>query len=417
MFRTTIFSLCALTLSAPAVAQCAQHSATPSVVTRVSTDDRPTIAGIATVNENFETLATALRAAELVETLDGAGPFTVFAPTDAAFAKLNQSALRNTLRNKERLTQVLTYHVVPGRITAAELATRRTLTTVSGQRLAVATDGAIRLNDASVINADVEAGNGIIHVVDAVLIPAKKSIAQTAADASFDTLVSALTEAGLVDIFASNETVSTVFAPTDKAFEALGQETIDALLLPSNREILVRVLKYHAVPGRVYSEAVAAGLVPTTLAGERIDISTDGEGIRVGGARVVKADIDATNGVIHAINTVLIPPGLERTLSSLLEAPPSTGFAAGDAIATAIARGAPLFNDGNEEACRAVYATTATNLLAFDAYGLRESERKLLEDAIAEQRVDDARVGAWALRNAFNAILQGRAREASGERH
>ena len=128
---------------------------------------------------NFSTLATALTAAGLVETLKGDGPFTVFAPTDEAFAKLPQQTLSDLLKpeNKEKLTAILTYHVVPGKITASQVASMSKAITVQGQSLTVDTKDGVKINDAKVIAADVEASNGVIHVIDTVLLPATAAAA------------------------------------------------------------------------------------------------------------------------------------------------------------------------------------------------------------------------------------------------
>lgn len=128
---------------------------------------------------NFSTLATALTAAGLVETLKGDGPFTVFAPTDEAFAKLPQQTLSDLLKpeNKEKLTAILTYHVVPGKITASQVSSISKAITVQGQSLTVDTKDGVKINDAKVLAADVEASNGVIHVIDTVLLPATAAAA------------------------------------------------------------------------------------------------------------------------------------------------------------------------------------------------------------------------------------------------
>lgn len=119
----------------------------------------------------FETLVTAVKTAGLAETLAGEGPFTVFAPTDEAFAKIPEADLKALLANKQQLSSVLTYHVVPGRVTAAEVAKLSEVKTVEGQMLTVSTSSGVRIGDARVVQADVEASNGVIHVIDTVLIP------------------------------------------------------------------------------------------------------------------------------------------------------------------------------------------------------------------------------------------------------
>jgi uncharacterized surface protein with fasciclin (FAS1) repeats len=122
----------------------------------------------------FETLATALQAAGLVETLKGDGPFTVFAPTDEAFAKLPDGTVENLLKpeNKDQLVAVLTYHVVPGKVMAADVVNVSEATTVNGKAIGVETEGGnVMINDANVVTTDIAASNGVIHVIDAVLLP------------------------------------------------------------------------------------------------------------------------------------------------------------------------------------------------------------------------------------------------------
>ena len=126
---------------------------------------------------SFKTLVAALKAADLVQTLKGAGPFTVFAPTDAAFAKLPAGTVESLLKpeNKEKLRRILTYHVVAGRVTAADAMKITSAKTVSGDAITIATHaGAVMINDATVVKADVLASNGVIHVIDTVLLPDMK---------------------------------------------------------------------------------------------------------------------------------------------------------------------------------------------------------------------------------------------------
>ncbi|HET9317539.1 MAG TPA: fasciclin domain-containing protein [Vicinamibacteria bacterium] len=120
---------------------------------------------------NFKTLATALQAAGLVDTLKGKGPFTVFAPTDAAFAKLPAGALESLLKDKAKLTAVLTYHVVPGKVMAGDVVKLKEAKTVQGQSLTVSTAGGVKVDGANVTKTDIEASNGVIHVIDAVVMP------------------------------------------------------------------------------------------------------------------------------------------------------------------------------------------------------------------------------------------------------
>jgi uncharacterized surface protein with fasciclin (FAS1) repeats len=128
------------------------------------------IVDTAVADGNFKTLATALQAAGLVDTLKGPGPFTVFAPTDAAFAKVPKADLDALLKDKAKLTAVLTYHVVPGKVMAADVKAGK-VKTVQGSELTVATSGGVTVDNAKVVKADVVADNGVIHVIDTVVIP------------------------------------------------------------------------------------------------------------------------------------------------------------------------------------------------------------------------------------------------------
>jgi uncharacterized surface protein with fasciclin (FAS1) repeats len=131
----------------------------------------PDVVDTAVAAGSFKTLATALQAAGLVETLKGPGPFTVFAPTDEAFAKLPAGTLEALLEDKQRLAAVLTYHVVPGRVMAADVVKLNSAKTVQGGSLAIRTDQGVTVDGVKVVKTDIQAGNGVIHVIDAVLMP------------------------------------------------------------------------------------------------------------------------------------------------------------------------------------------------------------------------------------------------------
>jgi uncharacterized surface protein with fasciclin (FAS1) repeats len=131
----------------------------------------PTIVDIAVQAGSFKTLVQAVQAAGLVETLSGEGPFTVFAPTDEAFAQIPAETLQAVLADKEKLTAILTYHVVPGKLMAADVVRSTQLQTVQGQSITVSTEGGVRVDNANVIQTDIEADNGVIHVIDQVIMP------------------------------------------------------------------------------------------------------------------------------------------------------------------------------------------------------------------------------------------------------
>jgi uncharacterized surface protein with fasciclin (FAS1) repeats len=131
----------------------------------------PTIVDIAVQSGSFNTLVQAVQAAGLVETLSGQGPFTVFAPTDEAFAQIPQDTLQAVLANKEQLTAILTYHVAPGKLMAADVVRSNQIPTVQGQSITVNTEGGVKVDNANVVQTDIEADNGVIHVIDKVIMP------------------------------------------------------------------------------------------------------------------------------------------------------------------------------------------------------------------------------------------------------
>lgn len=258
---------------------------------------------------SFNTLAAALKAAGLVDALKGAGPFTVFAPTDQAFAKLPAGTVEELLKpeNKARLVSILKYHVVSGKVMSKDVRTGA-VGTLDGQRIdIVAEGGKVKVDGANVSKADIDCSNGVIHVIDTVILPSDKNIVQTAVAAgSFKTLAKLLAAADLVSAL-EGDGPFTVFAPTDEAFAKLPKETVDSLLRPENKEKLAGILKYHVVSGRVYSgDAIKAGTAKS-LQGSSPRITSTGGTVSVDGAKVLTADLDATNGVIHVIDTVIMP--------------------------------------------------------------------------------------------------------------
>ena len=161
----------------PAKAESATPAKTAEVAKPVASDDAPQktdIVDTAVGAGSFKTLAAALKAADLIDTLKGPGPFTVFAPTDDAFAKLPKGTLDDLLKpeNKAKLQKILTYHVVSGRVGSDKVATMSTAKTVQGSDVKIATkSGSVMINNAKVVKADIACSNGVIHVVDSVLLP------------------------------------------------------------------------------------------------------------------------------------------------------------------------------------------------------------------------------------------------------
>ena len=222
-----------------------------------------TIVETAIAAGNFNTLVTAVKAADLVDTLNGDTKFTVFAPTDEAFAKLDAATIQSLLQpeNKSKLTQVLTFHVLPGEVAARDAYDLNSAATVNGQRLPINFRGdSLQVGKSTIQVTDIQCSNGVIHVIDTVLLPKLDSIPATAkAAGTFNTLLAAVDAAGLSGVL-SGPGPFTVFAPTDEAFAALPAGTVESLLKPENKQKLIDILKFHVVSGRVYgNDAVKAG--------------------------------------------------------------------------------------------------------------------------------------------------------------
>jgi transforming growth factor-beta-induced protein len=315
---TTILSV--LLIAAFALAACAP-AATPTQAPKPTAMPAPTattepmdIVDIAVADGRFKTLAAALTAAGLVDTLKGAGPFTVFAPTDEAFAKLPAGTIDELLKpeNKQKLTDILLYHVVSGKVMAADVVKLTSATTVLGKDVMVKVDmGNVYINESKVVITDIATSNGIIHVIDSILLPpaekANTIVDVAVADGRFKTLAAALGAAGLVETL-QGAGPFTVFAPTDEAFAKLPAGTIDELLKPENKQKLTDILLYHVVSGKVMAADVTSLTSATTVLGKDVTVKVDMGSVYINDAKVIITDIEASNGVIHVIDSVLLPP-------------------------------------------------------------------------------------------------------------
>ncbi len=267
----------------------------------------PTVAGEARI---FQTLLAAVGAADLASTLSGAGPFTVFAPTDEAFAKLPAGTVENLLRpeNKATLTNILLYHVVPGKIYSSQVAPGP-VSTANGSDFLVSMnpDGLFINGSVKIVDTDILAANGVIHVIDSVILPREPIPGELTKAGIFGTLLAAVGAADLAATL-SGPGPFTVFAPTDAAFAKLPPGTVESLLQPENKVQLTNILLYHVLPTKVYAKDVAPGALPT-IGGSSIALTTEnGKVILNGSATVTGVDWLAVNGVVHTIDTVLLPP-------------------------------------------------------------------------------------------------------------
>jgi uncharacterized surface protein with fasciclin (FAS1) repeats len=295
-------------------------------VTPPTPEPTMTIVETAVDDGRFTTLVAALEAAGLVDTLNGPGPFTVFAPTDDAFALLPAGTIEFLLEptNQSVLTDILLYHVIDGRVSAQDAMSLDGTSAVMLNALNVridVVDGDVILNlngnrQAKVIITDIDTTNGVIHVIDAVLDPddAVVNIVDTAvANGSFTTLIAALQAAGLEDAL-EGKGPFTVFAPTDDAFATLPPGTVETLLEPANQALLADILTYHVFDGSVLADVAVTldGQAVAMLNGGSMAVDVVGDALMLNmtGSRpaaVVITDVLASNGVIHVIDTVLDP--------------------------------------------------------------------------------------------------------------
>lgn len=309
------------------------------------------IIGVASGDETFSSLVSAVKAAELVETLQGEGPFTVFAPTNEAFNALPQEVVAFLVKpeNQDLLQELLTYHVVEENVMSTDLESGM-IESLGGEIAIDVSEEGVMVNEATVVAADVEASNGTIHAIDTVLIPegfletiearmgadmenseTEMESDEVEADAEptetemenpdlvtlasneeeLSTLVAAVEAAGLVETL-QGEGPFTIFAPTNAAFEDLPEGVLEFLLQPENQDLLQGILTYHVVEGNVMSTDLETGSIEALGGGIAIDVSEDG--VKINNANVIESDVEASNGTAHVIDTVLAPEGFLQTI-------------------------------------------------------------------------------------------------------
>ncbi len=296
---------------------------------QVVESDEPTIVEIAVADGRFKTLVAAVQATGLADALSG-GEWTVFAPTDDAFAKLGLNA--NNIASsfdKATLTDILLYHALSGEVNSDKaIASVGDVTMANGQKAGLKVyAGSLYVNDDSkVIIADINASNGVIHVVDTVILgpwprteeaPGVGGSSDAASgntivdiavnDGRFDTLVAAVVYTGLADALSGGEW--TVFAPTDDAFAKLGLNA-DNIASSFDKATLTDILLYHALSGEVNSDKAIASVGDVTMAnGQQAGLKFfDGSLFVNDYAKVIIPDVDASNGVIHVVDSVILGP-------------------------------------------------------------------------------------------------------------
>ena len=299
-------------------------------------DVTPHLVDTAKANPSLTVLVEAVVAADLATTLTGPGPFTVFAPTDTAFAAL-LSELGMTkaqlLADKALLAKVLTYHVIPGNVKKADVPVGLAITTVQGSTFRVDAKGADlvitdgRLRETKITATDVVAGNGVLHLVDKVLLPQGTIVEMAKANPNLSVLVEAVVAADLASTLSATGPF-TVFAPTNAAFTALLAElgvTKEALL--ADKPLLTQVLRYHVLSPQVVKRAdIALGKAVTPLQGGFFKIDAAGADVvitdgRNRTAKITATDVMATNGVVHVVDKVLLPA--DKTIVQTAQANPA----------------------------------------------------------------------------------------------
>ncbi|MBK1828460.1 CIA30 family protein [Haloferula rosea] len=365
------------------------------------------VVALALADGRFKVLATALTEAKLVKVLQGKGPFTVFAPTDEAFAKLPKGTVESLLKpeNREKLQAILKYHVVPGAVDLSGALKAGSAKTVLGEPVKIAfSKGKVRVNDASLVDADIEASNGVIHVIDSVILPPepKKDLASVAKRAGkFKTLLAAIEAAGLSDALAGDSPL-TILAPTDEAFKALPKGTVESLLKPENRNKLREILMLHAVNGKVSAgDALNAGSAKA-LNGDKLGFTIDKGLFKVNGATILKTDISCDNGVIHVIDKVLLPAEKSEACESCTSCE-QTAMAPADRIQAAIDKGVPIFNRGDHAKCAEIYEACLVELAKDEQMdsSVRQAMGSLIERI---RKIEDATERAWMFRQGLDHI-------------
>jgi len=332
------------------------------------------------------------------------GRVTVFAPTNKAFEAISAEKVKflTSAEGRGTMRAILKHHILPMSLDSGSLLQRRDVLALSGQNLAIDRDG-LTIAGASLLTADVPFDGGIVHVIDRVMMPETRSIAEILGqDPRLSTLLKAVTAAGLATQLGSeNEGPWTVLAPSNEAFAALGEQAIKSLLADPSQ--LAGVLSAHVIPSRIRrSDMIAQRSARTVLGRDAVSFSLVDGNIAAAGAGIITADIEASNGVIHIIDRVIVPgPPAARDM------PAEGKKVVSRLVELAIERGVPIFNDAKPEACAAIYEVTITALidLASDTVGNDALERLRL--ALAEgQSEKDATKRAWIFRRAMDRVYQ-----------
>ena len=362
-----------------------------------------TIMDLVGSDTRFKTLAAAIDAAGLNEVLKGTGPFTVFAPTDAAFENLPEGTVESLLTEdgKPQLISILKNHVASGRTDLSSALSTGSVSSLEDNPLKILfSEGKIRVNDAILRQADVSTSNGIVHVIDSVIVPTNQgptSILKTATKAgSFKTLLAAVETAGLGDFLESGESL-TIFAPTDAAFNKLPAGTVEQLLKPENRKKLESILVNHALQGSVGAGAALTQGTAETLGNQTLTFKIQEGRFKVNGITIDTVDLVCSNGIIHVVDEVILfeenedRADLEKSNQSIT---PQAS------IIAAIQRGVPLYNQGNAQACADIYRDCIKSLAMRG--DLNGAVKASLNQSLKMSESKSADESAWIYRYALD---------------
>ncbi|MBP6235888.1 MAG: fasciclin domain-containing protein [Saprospiraceae bacterium] len=270
-----------------------------------------TIIDVVRNSSSHTILETLLDEAEFSLPLEGFGPFTLFAPTDAAISALPGELIQQLLNDPGLLEDVLAYHVAGGQALSTNLSNEQVIRTLLDKNIKVTiNNGDVFINDAKVIVADIITDNGVVHVIDAVLLPKTTVVDIINNSEEHFVLSSILSLTGLDDALSGNGPF-TVFAPTDDAFEAIPEDVLAAIV--ADESILTSILTYHAIGAKALSSELSDGQEIVTLNGAKVKITINNDGVFVNDAKVTVVDLVADNGVVHVINAVLLPPPSSST--------------------------------------------------------------------------------------------------------
>ena len=362
------------------------------------------LASVAT-KANLTTLLALVTAAELE--LPKGGRFTIFAPTNEAFAKLpkEQVEFLTSAAGKSTLQTILKHHIVAQSLESSAVLERRRLTALSGQSLEI-DPATLTIDKAHLVATDVTFDGGLVHVIDAVMVPELRTIEEiVTADTRFATLRTAIETAGLgVQLGKANPGPWTLLAPSNNAFGAVPADALSALL--KDKGALTSVLAGHVLPTAIRrDEMLSQGSARTLLGDGNVVFALEGGAITVDGAQIEVADIEAVNGVVHIIDRVLLTKKSPANPQAAVAMSRAQQVAA--IFELAIERGVPRFNAGDVASCAALYelAMTAVVLLGNDAVtpGAKAELADALERGAANQ---DASERAWIYRRAMDRALE-----------